>query len=89
MGAIAAKYLARQDSGWNGAFAETEFYLATTPDGFDEHPISRVTFSKQRTPQAVNLESPVTGRYLRVRVLSEVNGNVWGSAAELAVIGVR
>jgi len=81
------RYLARQDSGWNGAFGLTEFFLAGQPDAFDDRPIASTTFGKVRKPQALDLETPVRGRYLKVRVLSEVNGNVWASAAELAVVG--
>ena len=81
------RYLARQDQGWNGAFAETEFFLALTRDGFDAEPAARATFGKLRKAQAAELETPVRARYLKVRVLSEVNGGAWASAAELAVVG--
>ncbi len=80
------RYLARQDSGWNGAFAETEFSVSDSPDAFGE-PIAKTTFTKERRAQAVDLERPVSGRYVRVRVLSEVNGQPWASAAEIGVIG--
>jgi arylsulfatase A-like enzyme len=80
------RYLARQDSGWNGAFAETEFYVGDTPDAGGE-PVVRATFAKTRNPQAADCPEPTRGRYVRVRVLSEVNGNPWASAAEIGVIG--
>ena len=47
------RYLARQDSSWNGAFAQTEFYIGKSPEGFQE-PIARVTFQKVRTPQVAD-----------------------------------
>jgi hypothetical protein len=80
------RYLARQDGGWNGSFAETEFYVSDSPDAFGE-PVARATFEKVRSPQAVDCEKPVRGRYVRVRVLSEVNENPWASAAEIGIIG--
>ena len=81
------RYLARQDQGWNGAFAETEFFLALTRDGFGEVPAARAMFGKLRKAQAADLKTPVRARFLKVRVLSEVNGGAWASAAELAVVG--
>lgn len=81
------RYLVRQDDGWNGAFAETEFYLADAPDGFGEEPALRTRFQKQRTAQTVELATPQRARYVLVRVLSEVNGGAWASAAELGVLG--
>jgi len=79
------RYLARQDGGWNGAFAETEFYVSDSPDEFGE-PVARATFGKDRSPQAADCEKPVRGRYVRVRILSEVNENPWASAAEIGII---
>ncbi|MEM7310073.1 MAG: sulfatase-like hydrolase/transferase [Planctomycetota bacterium] len=82
---IGLRYLARQDQGWNGAFAETELYLAMSPDGFAEAPDARATLGKKRAAQSLDLERPTRARYLKVRVLAEVNGGPWASAAELAV----
>ncbi|MFV1964047.1 MAG: sulfatase-like hydrolase/transferase, partial [Pirellulaceae bacterium] len=82
------RYLARQDSGWNGAFAETEFYVSESPDSFGE-PVATATFEKVRTAQSVDCATPVRGRYVRVRILSEVNGKPWGSAAEIGIIGTK
>jgi arylsulfatase A-like enzyme len=78
-------YLARQDGGWNGAFADTEFYLSDSPEDFGE-PVGTAKFGKTREVQTVRLQQPVPGRYVKVRVLSEVNGNVWASAADVAII---
>ena len=82
------RYLARQDGGWNGAFGETEFCVSASPEAFGE-PAARATFKKLKTVQAADCGKPVRGRYVRVRVLSEVNGNAWGSAAEIGVIGTH
>ena len=82
------RYLARQDDGWNGAFAITEFYLSDSPDKFPKKPVIERTFGKERTSQPTDLEDLAFGRYLKVRVLTEVQGKDWASAADIAVIGV-
>jgi len=78
-------YLARQDNGWNGAFGKTQFFLSDSPKEFGE-PVLETTFAKVRKPQAAKLKKPVEGRYLLVRVLNEINGNPWASAADIGVI---
>lgn len=80
------RYLARQDSGWNGAFAKTEFYVSDSVDDFS-NPVVKTTFGKKRHAQSANLEAPVNGRYVLIRALSEVNDGPWASAAEIGVIG--
>jgi arylsulfatase A-like enzyme len=80
------RYLARQDGGWNGAFGKTEFYVSDSADAF-ETPVATATFKKVRKAQAADCRRPVRGRYVRVRVLSEVNGNAWASAADLGSVG--
>ncbi len=79
------RYLARQDAGWNGAVAQCDFSVGTTPDAFGT-PVAEATFKKLKPAQEV-LCDPVKGRYIRLRVLSEVNGGPWASIAELGVIG--
>ena len=83
------RYLARQDGGWNGAFGETEFYVSDSPDKFAEQPAVKVTFKKERKAQSADCAKPVAGRYIKVRILSEVNGKEWASAAEIGVIGTK
>ncbi len=78
-------YLARQDRGWNGAFAKCEFYVGDSADHWTT-PVATTTFKKTKKPQEVRWK-PVRGQYVRVRVLSEVNGGPWASAAEIGVIG--
>jgi hypothetical protein len=82
------RYLARQDGGWNGAFAETEFFVSDSPDSFAD-PVVKATFKKVRTVQEANCEKPVQGRYVRIHILSEVNSQAWGSAAEIGVVGTK
>ncbi len=82
------RYLARQDGGWNGAFAETEFFVSESPDDFGDA-VAKAMFQKNRTAQQADCEQPVRGRFVRVLALSEVNGKPWGSAAEIGVIGSK
>ncbi|MDG2124486.1 MAG: sulfatase-like hydrolase/transferase, partial [Verrucomicrobiales bacterium] len=83
------RYLARQDEGWNGAFAETEFFVADSAEAFPEVPAVKVTFSEEKKAQAADLGVAVRGRFVKVRVVSEVGGAAWGSAAEIGVVGKR
>jgi len=80
------RYLARQDGGWNGAFAETEFYVGASPQVFESQPALKVVFTKDRKPQSARLKQPLRGRYVGIRILSELNGNPWASAAEIGII---
>jgi endo-alpha-N-acetylgalactosaminidase len=79
------RYLARQDSGWNGALAKCEVSVAASPESFGE-PVATTTFTKRKQSQELLFE-PVEARYLRLRVLSEVNGGPWASISELGVVG--
>ena len=79
------RYLARQDSGWNGAIKDCEFFVSDSPDRFGK-PVAKATFEKTRKSQQVNCD-PVPGRYALLRALSEVNGGPGASVAELGVVG--
>ena len=81
---VGVRYMSRQDGGWNGALAKCEFAVSESADVFPakSHP---VTFKKTRDAQEFRFEG--TGRYLHLRILSEVNGGPWASIAELGVIG--
>ena len=79
------RYLPRQDGGVNGWIAQYEFYIST--DGSDwGTPVATGTFVNDASEKEVAF-SPVTGRFIRLRALSEVNGNPWTSMAELNVLG--
>ena len=79
------RYLARQDGGWNGAFKDCEFYVSNDPQVFEKR-TARTRFKKTKKPQEKTW-STVTGRYVLVKVLSEVNKGPWASAAEIGIIG--
>lgn len=79
------RYLARQDGSWNGAFAETEFSISDSKDEFPQ-PAVKITFKKERGVQSADCAPSAKGRYVRIRIMSEVNGGPWASAAEIGVI---
>jgi len=79
------QYLARQDAGWNGTFAKTEFCLSGKRNVFDEKPMATI-FKKRKTPQTFLFPKTLEGRFLRIRILSEVTGKPWASAAEIGVL---
>ena len=81
------RYLARQDGGWNGAFAKWEIAISSSPKEFDA-PVGIATFKKLRTAQSADFKA-TKGRYVQIRILTEVNGGPWASAAEIRLVGER
>jgi hypothetical protein len=79
------RYLARQDGGWNGAVKDCEFFVSDSAAEF-EGPAIQAVFEKSKEPQEASCP-PTVGRYIRMRVLSEVNGGPWASISELGVVG--
>jgi len=94
----AFQYLPRQDGSACGWISQYEFYVSS--DGVDwGTPVAAGTFDYTGffiqcpgpgagvpTPRQIGF--PLTiGRYIRLRALSEVNGNPWTSAAEINVLG--
>ena len=79
------RYLARQDGGWNGAVKDCEFFVSDSATEFGQ-PILTTAFKKSKEPQEASCD-PQVGRYVRVRVLSEVNAGPSASISEFGVIG--
>ncbi|MER7584413.1 discoidin domain-containing protein [Kitasatospora sp. NPDC097691] len=79
-------YLPRQDDSDHGWVGRYEFYVSTDGTTWG-NPVATGTFAKDNTLKTVNF-TPASGRYVRFRALSEVNGNPWTSCAELNVIGL-
>lgn len=79
------RYLARQDGGWNGAIARFEIFVSNDPNEFGEK-VASGAFEKVKTSQEIAFEK-TSGRYVKLRSLSEVNGGPWASAAEIGVVG--
>ena len=79
------RYLPRQDGGINGTISQYEFYVSS--DGVSwGSPVATGTFAADTTEKEV-LFSTTTAQFIRLRALSEVNGNPWTSAAEINVLG--
>ena len=80
-------YLARQDGAWNGAFADVEIYVSNSPENFNTKPDIVSKLKKDKKPQPIDFGKSITARYVKVKILSEVNGEEWASAAEIGFIG--
>ena len=79
------RYLARQDQGFNGTIHRCDFTISDDAQDFGA-PGASAEFRKVKTGQQADCE-PMTGRYLRVRIHTEVQNGPWASIAELGVIG--
>ena len=78
--------LARQDAGWNGTIGKCEFFVGDDPKNFGKA-VATATMEKIKKPQKVDCDKEARGRYVKLRVLSEVNAKQWASLSELGVIG--
>lgn len=78
-------YLPRQ-IGYVGHFGRTEFRISDTPNSFEEPAIAEASFTAAKSPQSALCKKTTEGRYVLVRVLSELNGKPVAAAAEIAVL---
>ncbi|MFF5703518.1 TIM-barrel domain-containing protein [Streptomyces sp. NPDC012794] len=79
-------HLPRQDGGVNGRIGGYEVYVSDTTTDWGT-PVATGTFADTPTAKSVTL-APRTGRYLRLRALTEAGGRgPWTSAAELTLTG--
>jgi hypothetical protein len=82
------QYLPRQDGSPNGNIGQYQFYISTdgstwgTPAAAGYLIISNTDFSQKQVTFAA-----VTGRYVRLHALTEVNGQSWTAAAEIRILG--
>lgn len=77
-------YLPRRGGG-NGTIRQYELYLSENPKQFGD-PVCVGSFGPGDAPKRVNLPAERSGRYVRLRALSEVGGRRWTSVAELEVL---
>ena len=82
-------YTPRQDGNHNGWFGKTVIYVFDNPSSPGE-PVWKGDFSplysaENKTVQ-IKFDSPVSGRYVRVEVISSQNGQGYASAAEIQPI---
>ena len=81
----AFRVLPRYDGGINGRIAQYAFYVGDSPVSW-ETPVASGTFVNDPTEKEIAF-TPVTGRYVRLVALSEINGSAFSSLAELNVLG--
>jgi hypothetical protein len=77
-------YLPRQDESDHGTIKDYEFYISA--DGTDfGRPVKKGAFGEGKDKKTVAFEAK-SGRFIKLRALSEINGEPWTSAAEIDVI---
>ncbi len=79
----ALRYLPRQGGTLNGTIRDYEVYLSS--DGMNWTRVANGAWAADQIEKTASF-SPVTAGYLRLRALSEVNGNAWTSAAEINLV---
>jgi peptidoglycan/xylan/chitin deacetylase (PgdA/CDA1 family) len=78
------RYLPRQDGEVNGTIAKYEFYVSQDGTTWGSA-VATGTFAGNASEKEVTF-SGVNARYVRLRAVTEVNGNPWTSVAELKVL---
>ena len=64
---------------------DIELSISTTPDTFGP-PAANASLTKTKSPQPIQCPE-TTGRYIRMRALSEQNGGDLASMAEWGIVG--
>jgi hypothetical protein len=77
-------YLPRQDGGVNGTIKDYELYGGDNAEHIDT-PLAHGSFGEGAELKTVSF-GPKTCRYLKLKALSEQNGEAWTSAAEIGVV---
>jgi hypothetical protein len=77
-------YLARQDESENGTIKDYEFYVSKDGDEFGL-PVAKGMFDGGKDLKTVNFP-PKQCRFVKLKALSEINGEPWTSAAEIGVV---
>jgi hypothetical protein len=77
-------YLPRQDGNENGTIKDYEFYVSDDGKDFGK-PVKKGAFESGSDKKTVAFE-PVKCRFIKLRALSEINGEAWTSAAEIGVL---
>jgi hypothetical protein len=77
-------YLPRQDDNVNGTIKDYEFYISDDDKDFGQ-PVKKGTFAEGSDKKTVNFDAK-KGRFIKLKALSEINGEAWTSAAEITVI---
>jgi len=79
-------YLPRQDDSENGMIKDYEFYVSNDGKDFGQ-PVKTGMFGPGKGKKTVTFEARIC-RFIKLRALSEINGEAWTSAAEIGVVQV-
>jgi hypothetical protein len=74
-------YLPRKSQS-NGRIKDYEIYISNDQDNWGD-PVLTGKWPDETAQQIEDLPSPVSGQFVKLKALSEVNGNLWASAAEI------
>jgi hypothetical protein len=77
-------YLPRQDESDHGIIKDYEFYVSEDGKDFGK-PVKKGTLGEGREKKTVNFEAK-SGQFVKLRALSEINGEAWTSAAEIGIV---
>jgi len=78
-------YLPRIDGLRNGTIKDFEFYVSDDVKKFGK-PVMKGTFGRSKGENLIKFGQNAKGRYVKLRALSEVNGQAWTSIAELQIL---
>jgi hypothetical protein len=77
-------YLPRQDEMENGTIKDYEFYVSDDGKEFGK-PVKKGEFGQGKEVKTITFD-PMKCHYIKLRALSEINGEAWSSAAEIGVV---
>lgn len=77
-------YLPRQDESENGTIKDYEFYVSDDGKEFGR-PVKMGTFEGGKEKKTASFD-PKKCQFIKLKALSEINGEAWTSAAEIGVV---
>jgi ABC-type oligopeptide transport system substrate-binding subunit len=77
-------YLPRQDESDHGTIRDYEFYVSNDGTNFGQ-PVQKGSFENTKDKKTVTFEAEQC-QYIKLKALTEANGEAWTSAAEIGVI---
>ena len=77
-------YLPRQDDIENGTIKDYEIYLSDDGKDFGE-PVKKGAFAAGKEKKTANFDAKKCS-FIKLRAISEINGEAWTSAAEIGIV---
>ena len=77
-------YLPRQDDSDHGCIKGYELFISNGGDDFGQ-PVAKGEFNNGKELKTVSV-APQACRFIKLKALSEINGEAWTSAAEIGVV---